>query len=218
MELLKHIDISFALLCFTSLFSLINPVGMLPAYLSLTKDINRQERTMMNRKGVLTAGLILITFLFLGNYIFLFYGITINAFRIVGGIIFFRIGFDMLESKISRIKATPKEEEEAQLKSDFAFTPFAIPMIAGPGSITSIMILNAKCTNFVDLIVLIFMLFSCLLITYLIFQMAGRFTLYFGTIGIRIMQRIMGLLLMVIAVQFIIDGILPIAKEIIINL
>ena len=213
MNYINYIDFSYALLCFTSLFTLINPIGMLPAYLSLTEEITREERTVINKKGIITAGMILIIFSFIGNSIFSFYGITINAFRIVGGFIFFRIGLNMLESKISRMKATPKEEEEAHQKEVFAFTPFAIPMIAGPGSITSAMILSANSQNYVDKFVFITMLILTLLITYLIFQTSGRISKFFGTIGLRILQRIMGLLLMVIAVQFVIDGITPIIKE-----
>ena len=213
MNYINYIDFSYALLCFTSLFTLINPIGMLPAYLSLTEEITRQERTIINRKGILTAGIILIIFSLIGDSIFSFYGITINAFRIVGGFIFFRIGLNMLESKVSRIKSTPKEEEEAHQKEVFAFTPFAIPMIAGPGSITSAMILSANSQNYVDKFVFITMLILTLLITYLIFQTSGRISKFFGTIGLRILQRIMGLLLMVIAVQFVIDGTMPIIKE-----
>ena len=213
MNYINYIDFSYALLCFTSLFTLINPIGMLPAYLSLTEEITREERTVINKKGIITAGIILIIFSFIGNSIFSFYGITINAFRIVGGFIFFRIGLNMLESKISRMKATPKEEEEAHQKEVFAFTPFAIPMIAGPGSITSAMILSANSQNYVDKFVFITMLILTLLITYLIFQTSGRISKFFGTIGLRILQRIMGLLLMVIAVQFVIDGIIPIIKK-----
>ena len=213
MNYTNYIDFSYGLLCFTSLFTLINPIGMLPAYLSLTNEITRKERTIINRKGILTAGTILIIFSFIGDSIFSFYGITINAFRIVGGFIFFRIGLNMLESKISRMKATPKEEEEAHQKEDFAFTPFAIPMIAGPGSITSAMILSANSQNYVDKLVFISMLIFTLLITYLIFQTSGRISKFFGIIGLRILQRIMGLLLMIIAVQFVIDGIMPIIKE-----
>jgi multiple antibiotic resistance protein len=186
---------------------------MLPVYLTLTEEINRNERTIINRKGIITAGVILIIFAFIGNLIFKFYGITIYAFRIVGGILFFRIGLSMIESKISRIKATPKEEEEALQKEIFAYTPLAIPIIAGPGSITSVMILSSQIEHSIDKVIFVGVLIIVLLITYGIFQTAGRVSSLLGTIGLRIMQRIMGLLLMVIAVQFIIDGITPIVQE-----
>ena len=191
----------------SSLFTLINPFGILPIYLTMTQNITKQQRKDINQKGLIAAGTILIIFAFLGEFIFSIYGITIEAFKIAGGIIFFRIGLSNLESKISRIKSTPMEEKEALIKDGFAFTPFAIPFIAGPGSISSSMILSNSADTFVKKITFIISIFLCLIITYFIFQAAGRVSKKLGTIGIRILQRIMGLLLCVIAIQFIIDGV-----------
>ncbi len=202
---LEHFQ--YGLLCFSSLFTLINPFGILPIYLTMTQNITKQQRKDINQKGLIAAGTILIIFAFLGEFIFSIYGITIEAFKIAGGIIFFRIGLSNLESKISRIKSTPMEEKEALIKDGFAFTPFAIPFIAGPGSISSSMILSNSADTFVKKITFIISIFLCLIITYFIFQAAGRVSKKLGTIGIRILQRIMGLLLCVIAIQFIIDGI-----------
>ena len=173
----------------------------------MTQNITKQQRKDINQKGLIAAGTILIIFAFLGEFIFSIYGITIEAFKIAGGIIFFRIGLSNLESKISRIKSTPMEEKEALIKDGFAFTPFAIPFIAGPGSISSSMILSNSADTFVKKITFIISIFLCLIITYFIFQAAGRVSKKLGTIGIRILQRIMGLLLCVIAIQFIIDGV-----------
>ena len=202
---LEHFQ--YGLLCFSSLFTLINPFGILPIYLTMTQNITKQQRKDINQKGLIAAGSILIIFAFLGEFIFSIYGITIEAFKIAGGIIFFRIGLSNLESKISRIKSTPMEEKEALIKNGFAFTPFAIPFIAGPGSISSSMILSNSADTFVKKITFIISIFLCLIITYFIFQAAGRVSKKLGTIGIRILQRIMGLLLCVIAIQFIIDGV-----------
>ena len=212
--MLNFIDLSHTLISFTSIFTLINPLGILPIYLTLTESIDRDERTLINRKGILTAGIVLIMFSLIGHYIFSFYGITIHAFKIAGGILFFRIGISMIESKISRTKATPQEETEAHTKDVFAYTPLGIPMIAGPGAITSAVILSGDTSNIQDKLTFILALFVALLFTYGIFQTAGRISKLLGIVGIRIMQRIMGLLLMVIAVQFIIDGTTPILKEI----
>ncbi len=202
---LEHFQ--YGLLCFSSLFTLINPFGILPIYLTMTQNITKQQRKDINQKGLIAAGTVLIIFAFLGEFIFSIYGITIEAFKIAGGIIFFRIGLSNLESKISRIKSTPMEEKEALIKDGFAFTPFAIPFIAGPGSISSSMILSNSADTFVKKITFIISILFCLIITYFIFQAAGRVSKKLGTIGIRILQRIMGLLLCVIAIQFIIDGV-----------
>ena len=212
MLLLNFEHFQYGLLCFSSLFTLINPIGILPIYLSMTQSISKKERSQINKKGLIAAGLILIIFSFLGNFIFSVYGITIEAFKIAGGIIFFRIGLSNLESKISRMKSTPMEEKEALIKDGFAFTPFAIPFIAGPGSISSSMILSNSAHTYAQKIIFVFSLILCLSISYMIFQTAGRVSKALGTIGIRILQRIMGLLLCVIAIQFIIDGILIVIK------
>ena len=154
----------------------------------------------------------MITFTSFGEQVKQRVRIKIKEYR-SGGIIFFRIGLDNLESKVSRIKSTPMEEKEAILKDGFAYTPFAIPFIAGPGSITSVIILSNSINNITDNIIFIFSMLSTLGITYIIFQTAGRVSKALGTIGIRILQRVMGLLLSVIAIQFIIDGIIPILNQ-----
>ena len=206
MQLLNFEHIQYGILCFSSLITLINPFGILPIYLTMTQNITKKERKQINQKGLIAAGAILIIFSFIGDFIFSIYGITIEAFKIAGGIIFFRIGLSNLESKISRIKSTPMEEKEAIMKNGFAFTPFAIPFIAGPGSISSAMILSNSANTLIKKTIFISSIFFCLIITYIIFQAAGRVSKALGTIGIRILQRIMGLLLCTIAIQFIIDG------------
>ena len=204
--------IQYGILCFSSLITLINPFGILPIYLTMTQNITKDERNQINKKGLIFAGITLIIFSFIGELIFSIYGITIEAFKIAGGIIFFRIGLSNLESKVSRIKSTPMEQKEALIKDGFAFTPFAIPFIAGPGSISSSMILSNSANILMKKIIFFLSIVLCLFITYLIFQSAGRISKTLGTIGIRILQRIMGLLLCVIAIQFIIDGCLVVLK------
>ena len=104
---MQHFDLEnlqFALLCFSSLFTLINPIGILPIYLTMTQNLSRLERTQINKQGLITAGMILLLFAFVGDYIFSIYDVTIEAFKIAGGIIFFRIGLTNLESKVSRMQ------------------------------------------------------------------------------------------------------------------
>ena len=96
-------NLQFALLCFSSLFTLINPIGILPIYLTMTQNLSRLERTQINKQGLISAGMILLLFAFVGDYIFSIYDVTIEAFKIAGGIIFFRIGLTNLESNL-RIK------------------------------------------------------------------------------------------------------------------
>ena len=206
---MEQINYSFFILTFSSLFTLLNPIGITPILLSLTENMSDSDYISIVKKGIFTAFFILIVFSFMGDLIFKFYGITINAFMIAGGIIFFRNSLDMIEAKVSRASSTPQEEEEAENKNDIGITPIGIPIIAGPGAITSVMLLSSQTSNLSEKILLHFNIFITLLLTYFILLLGKKISKKIGTTGIRIIQRIMGLVLMVISIQFIINGILP---------
>ena len=214
---MENFNISFFLLSFSSLFTLINPVGITPILLSISENMNVKEYNKIIRKGIITAYIVLFIFSIMGDVFFKFYGITINAFMIAGGILFFRNSLDMIDSKISRLSSTPMETKEAEKKEDLGITPVGIPLIAGPGAITSVMLLSSQTSNFYDKCILHTNIILILIITLLILLLGKRIALSIGTTGIRIIQRIMGLILMVISIQFIINGITPILKEIIPN-
>ena len=207
-------DISFFLFAFSSLFTLVNPVGISPAFVSLTQRFPPDDVPRIALRGAVAAAVILFVFAGVGQLIFSFYHITIHAFRIAGGIIFFRLGLNMLESVVSRSKSTPKEQEEALTRTDIALSPVAIPLIAGPGAITSAMILAGQAKTITGKLSLFLAITLTLAVTYLILRGADTFLKKLGTTGTRVIQRIMGLLLMVIAVQFVIDGIKPIMTDI----
>ena len=208
---------SFILLTFSSLFTLLNPIGIAPIILSLTESLNIQEYNKVLRRSVLFACFILLIFAFMGKLIFSFYGITIYAFKIAGGILFLRIGINMLEAKVSRTKSTPKESKEAETNEDIALTPIGIPLIAGPGAITSVMILSAQATTYTHKIIFYLNIIVTLLITFILLKLAKKMTKKLGTTGLRVIERIMGMILMVVAVQFIVDGLDIIIKNFITN-
>mgnify|MGYP001265063398 FL=1 len=197
----------FFILCFSSLFTLINPIGIVPIFISMTDEYSKKERDVIAFKSVLFAFCILILFGVLGEFIFSFYNITIHGFRIAGGILLLKISFDMIESKRSRTRTTPMEEKAAEEKNEIAYTPLAIPLIAGPGSIASIMILSSESSHWNHKITLFIALGTVLLITFLTLKLSKYLTKTFGRSGLRIMQRIMGLILMVISIEFILKGI-----------
>ena len=197
---------TFFILAFSTLFTLVNPIGLSPVYLSIVDNFGPEERKQIALKGTITAFFILIIFSLIGDIIFSFYGITISAFKIAGGILFFRTGIQMLEARVSRSRSTPKEKEEAETKDDIAYTPIGIPLIAGPGAITSVLILSSESPNWELRIVLFVIIAIVLLLTYVIFLGSDYLNQRFGTKGLRIVQRIMGLILMVIAIQIVIDG------------
>ena len=202
----------FLILSITSLFALINPIGIIPTYISMVKKFSRKERREITFKAVLIAFFVLIVFSLMGALIFDFFKITIFAFKIVGGILFFRIGINMVESKLSRTKSTPKEKEEALNKEDIAYSPIGVPLIAGPGAITSVMILSEQVNTIYDKLIFILSIAICMITTYIILLTSNKLSEKIGTTGLRIIQRIMGIILMVISVQFIIDGLTPIFK------
>ena len=206
---MEQINLSFFILTFSSLFTLLNPIGITPILLSITENLNDADYITIVKKGILTAFVILFIFSFMGDLIFKFYGITINAFMIAGGIIFFRNSLDMIEAKVPRSSSTPQEEAEAENKDDIGITPIGIPIIAGPGAITSVMLLSSQTSNLTEKILLHFNIVITLLITYFILILGKKISKKIGTTGIRIIQRIMGLVLMVISIQFVINGILP---------
>lgn len=200
-------NLEFFILCFSSLFALINPIGIVPIYLSITQDYNKRERDKIAIKAILFSFLVLLLFALIGDFIFSFYNITIHGFRIAGGILLLKISFDMIESKRSRSRTTPSEVLEAEEKSDIAYTPLSIPLIAGPGSIASIMILSSEAKNTIDKLTLFATLIIVLIMTFFIFKVSKNLSKNFGKLGLRILQRIMGLILMVISIEFILKGI-----------
>ena len=195
------------MLCFSSLFALINPIGLVPIFLSITENYNRKERDIIAIKAVIFSFFILIVFSFIGEFIFSFYNITVDGFRIAGGILLFKISLDMLESKRSRTRTTPVEQKEAEQKDEIAYSPLGIPLIAGPGAIASIMILSSETNSYIDSITLLMSLSLVLFMTFFVFKISKMLSKNFGKSGLRIMQRIMGLILMTISIEFILKGI-----------
>ena len=210
-----HHEIQFFIFCLTTLFTLINPIGISPILIIMTERFPQKEKINIARKGSLTAFITLILFSILGSVIFNFFGITIEAFQIMGGILFFRNGLRMLDSKIGRSRTTPAEQEESEESDDIAVSPIGIPLIAGPGAITAAMLLSSQTPQIYSYFTLIFSIFFVLSLVYLILRNGDLLLELLGTTGIRIIQRLMGLILMVIAVQFIINGVISIYKPLI---
>jgi len=213
-EFFQH-EIQFFIFCLTTLFTLINPIGISPILIIMTERFSKKEKINIAQKGSLTAFLTLILFSLLGSVIFNFFGITIEAFQIMGGILFFRNGLRMLDSKIGRSRTTPAEQEESEESDDIAVSPIGIPLIAGPGAITAAMLLSSQTPQLYSYFTLIFSIFFVLSLVYLILRNGDMILKLLGTTGIRIIQRLMGLILMVIAVQFVINGVISIYNPLI---
>jgi multiple antibiotic resistance protein len=205
---------TFALLCLTSLLAIINPLSAMPMYLALTDGYTPERRGRTVRSAMLTALAVLVVFALLGGAIFQLFGITIHAFRIAGGIIFFGIGTDMLQAKRSRVKTTEEEELEGLGKGEVGVTPLGIPMISGPGAITTVMVLMTQARSPATIGIVFAAIVVVLAITWATLHAAPRLVGFFGQTGLNVMTRIMGLLVTVIAVQYIVDGARPILVEV----
>lgn len=199
--------IAYSLLVFTSFFTLINPISILPVYLGLTAEIGNKEKLQIASRAVFAALLILLGFAFSGQFLFKFFGISVDSFRIVGGAIFFIVGFDMLNARLSPIKGGKDEIHKAA--KDIAITPLAIPMLCGPGAITNAIVLMEDAVTISHKIAFAVSVLVVLLLSYLIFAFSTRIVKYLGETGINVMLRIMGLIIMVIAVEFFKAGITP---------
>lgn len=200
--------IAFGLLCFTSFFTLINPLGTMPIFMTMTADLNEKARAATARKASLVALLTIIAFALSGQLLFSFFGITVDSFRIVGGVIFFIMGMDMLQARLGQVKV--KDSEIKNYVNDISITPLAIPMICGPGAITNAIVMMEDANSIAKKLVLFAAIFLVMLITYLILYSSSKIIKILGETGINVMMRLMGLIVMVIAVEFFFSGLKPI--------
>lgn len=204
---------TFGLLCFTSFFTLTNPIGTMPIFITMTDGLNGEQRKKIARKATFVSFITLMVFAFSGQLLFKFFGISVNGFRIAGGIIFFTIGWNMLQAQIARVKL--KEEEIKTYADDISITPLAIPLLCGPGSITNAIVLMEDAGNLWKKIILIASIGSIYILTYWLLRASNRITRLLGETGNNVLMRLMGLILMVIAVEFTFSGLKPILIDII---
>lgn len=208
---MSHELFTTALLFFTSFFTIINPLGVMPVFMTMTADISERQRKRTALKAVFTAFITLMLFAFAGQLLFKFFGISVNGFRIVGGIIFFIMGFDLLQARISKIKMD--EEMVKKYVDDISITPLGIPIIAGPGAITNSIVLMEDSATFHLKFILIITIILTLAITWIVLLSSGKLLSVIGPTGNKIMMKLMGLIMMVIAVEFFFAGLKPIIIE-----
>ena len=207
-------ETQFFVFCLTTLFTLINPIGIAPLLVVMTERFSKEDRVKIAKKGSATALVTLMLFAILGSVIFSFFGITIEAFQIMGGILFFRNGLKMLDAKVGRSRTTPAEQEESQESEDIAISPIGIPLIAGPGAITATMLLSSQTPQIYSYVTLGLSIMIVLAFVYVILRNGDVLIRVLGTSIMRIIQRLMGLILLVIAVQFVINGTVSVIRPI----
>jgi len=200
--------VRFAVLALSSIFFLVDPFAAIPAFLAITESADPVRRKRMARKGALTCFIVLTGFALVGQLLFRMFGITLPAFEVAGGLILLLIGLDMLEAKRSPTQETHGDTEEAAAKEDAGIVPLGIPMLAGPGAISSVMVLVGQVPSLWHWemgAILGSITFTCV-VTYWVLASASQVRRVMGETGIRILVRIMGLLLVALAMQFFVNG------------
>ena len=200
--------VRFSLLALSSIFFLVDPFAAIPSFLAITESADAKRRRQIARKGAVTCFIVLTTFAFAGQVIFRIFGITLPAFEIAGGLILLLIGLDMLEARRSPTQETHGDTEEAAMKEDAGIVPLGIPMLAGPGAISSVMVLVGQAPSLWgwQMGAILGSITITTVVTYFVLAAAGRVRQTMGETGIRILVRIMGLLLVALAMQYFVNG------------
>jgi multiple antibiotic resistance protein len=203
-----HGLLEYMLLATTSLLVIMDPIAAVPAFLAMTPYDNATNRVRMARQACVVAGGMLIMFIVVGEGLFRLLGITMSAFKIAGSIVLLLIAIDMLRAQRSPVHETTEEKEAGAEKSDIAITPLAIPMLAGPGAISTVILLKSQAKTVAQSSALILCVCVVCYISYWVLRLAATHgAKLFTPIAMKLTTRIMGLLLAALAIQFILDGI-----------
>jgi multiple antibiotic resistance protein len=201
----------FVLIAFTSLFTMMNPLGIIPVYISLTNEMSQTEARKVAIKAVITGLSTLILFAIAGKFIFDLFAITIHSLRIVGGIIFFIAGYDMLQARLNRTKSSANDQfDDAK---DVAISPLGIPLITGPGAITVSIVLYNDAVDISQKLILLSVIIVLMSIILAALLTGRKLMKFLGDTGNKVLMRIMGLIVMVIAVEFMFSGLTPLVRK-----
>ena len=203
--------IVFYLSIVATVFAILNPIGAVPTLMVLTDGYTASEKKRVIFKSIMVASGMILGFMFLGIYIFLVLGIDISDFKVAGGILLFKVAFDMLQGKVSNTKLTPQETQESIDREAVGIVPIGTPLLAGPGTITTAMIYFNSPQYFIsERIAVILAVITVLLISYIVLRLSNPLFNRLGKTGSLIISRIMGLLLASIAIEFITSGLFTI--------
>lgn len=201
------------IITFTALFSVINPIGTVPVFLALTQDDSKASKNKTALWASINVLIILVVSFLVGKYILQFLGISIDVLRIAGGIIICTSGFGLLSGTFSKKRGVNKKvTNDAQQRSDIAITPLAIPMMAGPGSMSLLIAMYQDYPNFNDKLIIIAAVFVLCIISFIILRSANVISKLLGASGIVAISRIIGFLVLAIGIQYIVNSLLNIFK------
>ncbi|MEF9386762.1 MarC family protein [Ralstonia solanacearum species complex bacterium KE056] len=201
---------------FFSLLALINPIGAIPFFISLTESQTDEEKRRTIKTASISVALVIGISALLGEQIIGFFGFSVGSLQVGGGIIMIMIALNMLNAQTSRTKATPEEEDEAGVRASIAVVPLAIPLLTGPGSISTVIVYAGKTQHWYELLFLAGVGVLIALVVWIVLRAAEPIARVIGRTGINVGTRLMGLILAALAVEFIVDGLktlLPVLKS-----
>ncbi|HWR53632.1 MAG TPA: MarC family protein [Bryobacteraceae bacterium] len=198
--------LEFSTVAFTSIFFIVDPFATIPAFMVMTADANEDKRVRMARQAAWTCFLVLSGFALAGSLIFRVFSITQPAFQIAGGLLLLLVAMDMLQARRSETQESSEDRAEGSQKEEVGIAPLGIPMLAGPGAISTVMVLMAQSRAWWQVIPIYAAIAVTALASYYILAGANRMRGLLGEIGIRVLMRLMGLVLVAIAVQFVLNA------------
>lgn len=199
--------LEYTFLALSSLFVIVDPFAVIPAFIAMTPNDSPADRTRMAKIASMVVAGVLIIFAFAGQWLFKLLGITMPAFQIAASIVLLLVALDMLRAQRSRVQETSEETAAGAEKTDIAVTPLAIPMLSGPGAISTVILLQSAAKSFWHSMALLGCILLVAFATYLILRIAAHGTKWLNPIALRIGTRVMGLLLGAIAIQFMLNAI-----------
>jgi len=199
-------QLSLFLVSLSAVFFVVDPIGVVPLFLAMThKDPPEKVRSMALRACLVGCGLLCFFALF-GGIVFKLMGVTLSAFRVAGGILLLITALDMLRARTSETRTSPGEAEEGATKDDIAIVPLAVPLLAGPGAIATVMVLMSKGDGVLSGVPVVISILITFIVSYFLLRAAVLVQRVLRQSGVAILQRVMGLILAAIAVQFIAEG------------
>ncbi|HYZ88697.1 MAG TPA: MarC family protein [Myxococcales bacterium] len=199
--------LSFSLLSLSAVFFVVDPMGAVPVFVAMTQRDSDAKRQEMARRASLTAFVILTLFAVTGTVIFRLLGVTLGAFKVAGGILLLLTSIEMLRAQQVRTRIIPEEQQEGAEKDDVAIFPLAIPLLAGPGAIATVTALMGRAGRTLFVIPVILSIAVTCVASYAILRAASQLTRLLGVTGLNVMNRVIGLIIGAIAVQFMFDGV-----------
>jgi len=199
--------LTFSLLSLSAIFFVVDPMGAIPVFIAMTHDDPPEKRRSMARRASIVAFFVLTVFAVAGTLIFKVFGVTLGAFKVAGGILLLLTSIEMLRAQPRRTRVTPEEEREGAEKEDVAIFPLAIPLLAGPGSIATVTALMGRAGRKAFAVPVILSIAITCVASYLMLVAAERISRFLGVTGLNVMNRVIGLIIGALAVQFMFDGV-----------